>query len=350
MNKSEAQSSILKLNTENNKLNPSVKIIFYEIDLTDLALDLSIITNGEVNSNPDSNIIRLHNNFKLFSKNLIWQGKTYHVAPIQEEGFEVNSTGTAPTPKLSISVEDDSGAEPVLAKIKTKIRDLNGLIGAKLTRKSTFVKYLDSENFIEIEPPEDFDPDPNAHFPDDVFYFDRKSKESKNIIEYEFSSLLDLKSAKLPNRIVSATKCPFQYRGAGCLYEYKSRRVTSQHGNILESTLPEVAVSVANDKNERIMDILKNQTGFTSTTTITDRGQWQKNVTYSLADQVYIPKNGIKYYFVCKKSNTNISPPNQTYWITDSCAKDPTGCGLRWRLKGTGFLRTGAFVSASRIA
>lgn len=350
MNKSEAQESIKKITSESHKLDPSCKVIFYEIDITDLALDLSIVTDGEVSSNPNSNIIRLHNNYKLFSKNITWQGNTYIVAPIQEEGFEVSSTGTLPSPKISISIEENSGAEPILGKLRNKIDEINGLIGAKLTRKSTFVKYLDSDNFIDIDPPENFDPDPNAYFPDDIFYFNQKTRESKSVIEFELKSILDLRQLKLPNRIVSANQCPFMYRGAGCLYEYNARRNTAQHGTTSESTLPLSAPSIANDKNEKVLDVLKNKTGYTSQTSIKDRGKWRKGITYSLGDQVYITKGTINYYFVCIVENTNNAPPNKTYWFSDVCAKDLKGCGLRWKNKGQGLLRFGGFPSVNTLS
>lgn len=350
MNKSEAQQSIKKINNESGKLNPSAKIIFYEIDATDLALDLSIVTDGEVNSDPNSNILRFHNNYKLFSKNLIWQGDIYNVAPIAEDGFEINSTGTSPQPKLSISIEENSGLEPLLGKLRNKIDQLNGLVGAKVTRKSTFVKYLDGQNFIDILPPEDFDPDPNAYFPDDVFYIDRKSKDSKNIIELELTSLIDLKGLKLPNSIVSATKCRFNYRGAGCLYEYNSRRNVHQHGSTSESKLPNSAISVTNDRNELITDILKNKTGHTATTSIKDRGEWKKGLTYNLGDQVFITKSNINYYFVCSADALNIPPPNSTYWIADQCSGTTRGCQFRWGRINQGFLRIGSFAGTDKIS
>lgn len=348
MNKSQSQTSVQKVYSESSKLNPSTKITFFEIDITDLALDMSIVTDGEVSSDPDGNIIRLHNNYKLFSKNLVWQGNVYNVAPIAEDGFEINSVGKAPTPKISISIEENSGAEPILGKLRNKIDDINGLIGAKLTKKTTFLKHLDSENFLDMGFPQDYDEDSNAHFPDEVFYFERKTKESKNVIEFELSSLLDFKNTKLPNRIVSANRCPFCYRGAGCLYEYNSRRVTAEHGNTSESTLPDAAPSVANDRDERILDILKNLSGYTTYTSIKDRGKWQKGITYSMGDQVYIIRGNIKYYFVAKQSALDKAPPSKDFWIADNCSKSIKGCNLRWGGKNFGYLRYGGFPSVAQ--
>ena len=84
--------------------------------------------------------------------------------------------------------------------LKYAIRDLDSLVGAKLTRTRTFAKYLDCQNFYSdcsnlitgtgsellsntAPAPEGFDPDPNAYFPPDIYYIDRKSGENKNTVE-----------------------------------------------------------------------------------------------------------------------------------------------------------------------
>lgn len=348
MNKSQARTSTQKVFTENAKLSPSAKINLYEIDITELAQWMNIVTDGEISSDPDANVIRLHNNFKLFSKNIIWQGNTYIAAPLKEEGFELNSTGTAPTPKISVSIEENSGLEPVLGKLRNKINKVNGLIGAKFTKRATFIKHLDAANFHDIGFPVDYDEDPNAYFPDEIFYFERKTAESKNIIEFQLSTLLDLKNLKLPSRLVSASRCQFCYRGAGCLYEYNSRR-TAIHGTASESTLPSTAPSAANDKNEKILDILNGLAGYTQFTSLKDRGKWEKGITYNIGDQIHIIRNNLRYYFIAKQNALNVDPPHPDFWIADICSKSIAGCNLRWGQKGTGYLRTSAFVSVNKV-
>ncbi|SVD39832.1 uncharacterized protein METZ01_LOCUS392686, partial [marine metagenome] len=48
----------------------------------------------------NSNVLRFHNNIKVFNSYIIWQGKTYYPAPIQAEGFDISSRGTLPTPVM----------------------------------------------------------------------------------------------------------------------------------------------------------------------------------------------------------------------------------------------------------
>ena len=76
---------------------------------------------------------------------------------------------------MSISIDPEGLSQETQNRvifIKTAIRDLDDLVGSKVTRIRTFVKYIDSENFFEsdgttllsntVKPPKGFDPDPNA--------------------------------------------------------------------------------------------------------------------------------------------------------------------------------------------
>ena len=59
------------------------------------------------------------------------------------------------------------------------------------------------------------------------------------------------------------------------------------------------------------------------------------NDGYKIGDYVYILKDKIKYYFVCKEPNGTptvplVTPPNKTYWVADECSKSLTGCRKRW--------------------
>ena len=42
-----------------------------------------------------------------------------------------------------------------------------------------------------VKPPKGFDPDPNAQFPPDVYFVDRKSAETANVLELELASPFD---------------------------------------------------------------------------------------------------------------------------------------------------------------
>jgi lambda family phage minor tail protein L len=137
---------------------------------------------------------------------VVWQGNAYQPWPIQARGFDKSATGRLPRPTLTMS-----NVNGIIGAIA---RDYNDLLGAKLIRKRTFVKYLDAGNF-----PGNANPtaDPNAAFPDDVFYVDQKTTENRHVIEFALAAKMDLAGVSIPLRVVAQT-CAWQYRGEGCGY------------------------------------------------------------------------------------------------------------------------------------
>lgn len=69
-----------------------------------------------------------------------WQGQEYDAWPVQGEGFE-RTSDQQPTPKFRVGNVDRS--------ITILCQALDDLVGATLTRRRTFAKYLDSVNFPE---------------------------------------------------------------------------------------------------------------------------------------------------------------------------------------------------------
>jgi len=334
---------------ELNNLTPSAIITLFEIDLTS-ALDAKSIpdlssakTQTGFNQATPDNTLRFHNNIKVFDSTIIWQGNTYIPAPIQATGFENSSRGTLPTPILSISSQSETGTDQ-LALLRYEILKLGDIIGAKVTRRRTFAKYLDWDNFQAAtaesrlaELPDGYEPDPNAELPRDIYYIERKTAENKNTIQYQLSSILDLEGIKIPRRTIISDKCNWHYRGPGCWYQH--REGTEDPIPILEKAdlrtgdinLPTDAPPVANDKDERIAGLLDTDQRIVNSAGV---GEWNPDYGYAKTQFVYITKDKIKYYFVAKTSvPTNTPPPNSTYWIADECSKTLNGCRLRW---GTG--------------
>ena len=359
----QARSSIKSLVFELSNLTPSAIVTLFEIDLTSILEAKSIpdlsaakVQTGFNEATPN-NILRFHNNIKVFNSTIKWQGNTYIPAPIQATGFENSSRGTLPTPILSISSQSETGTDQ-LALLRYEILKLGDIIGAKVTRRRTFAKYLDWDNFQAVtsesrlaELPDGYEPDPNAELPRDIYFIERKTAENKNSIQYQLSSILDLEGIKVPRRTIISDKCNWHYRGPGCWYQHQEvgedpvpilQKADLRTGDV---TLPGNAPPVANDKDERIAGLLnsdKNQltTGFNS--------KWLPDTTYKRNSYVYIIKDKIKYYFVSKGGPkaqldpsatgynsedpvpVDTSPPNSTYWIADECSKTLNGCRLRW--------------------
>ncbi len=357
MNKTQAQSSVQKVQNEIFSLNPSALVTLFEIDLTNLIFDMGLGSATDLDIGEET-VFRFHGNFKLTNSNIVWQGNTFYAAPIYAEGFESNIRGTLPQPKLSISVNDS--AVSALTTLKEKIYVLNDIVGARVTRIRTFARFLDSQNFIGMDPPPGFDPDPYAELSRDVYYVDRKLRENKFTLEYELGSILDVEGVQLPGRLMLAERCPFTYRGEGCLYEYNSRRVLSIHGSESRATLPTSAPPVATELDKKISEILG--------VNIVDKGEYDKNAYYTKGDSVYILRSGIKYYFVARANNPadavgagasghsglgiftqSFPPPNRKYWILDACSKTIFGCKCRYSTINNGRLPFGGFPGANKI-
>lgn len=141
-------------------------------------------------------------------KNLdvVYGGQTFARLPVEATGFERSGDAKQPRPKLR--------AANVTGLLGALLKELDDLIGAKLTRKRTFVKYLDAVNFNGGNALAD----PNARFGDEIWFVDRKSSENGIFIEFELASALDLSGVKLPSRKVVQNVCPWLYRGAECGY------------------------------------------------------------------------------------------------------------------------------------
>ena len=79
--------------------------------------------------------------------------------------------------------------------VKYEIRKIGDIVGAKVTRKRTFAKYLDPSNWGNTEAqlgkesntlPNGFEPDPFAYLPSDIYFIERKQTENKTIITYNY--------------------------------------------------------------------------------------------------------------------------------------------------------------------
>ena len=137
---------------------------------------------------------------------VVWQGVEYAPLPIEAEGFELTTKGTLPRPKIRVA--NVSGVFSALAL------EMDDLVGAKVTRKRTFAKYLDAVNF----PGGNASADPNQFLPEELWFVEAKAAENRHIVEWELSSAFDLMGVKLPYRQVVQNSCAWQYRSPECGY------------------------------------------------------------------------------------------------------------------------------------
>lgn len=140
---------------------------------------------------------------------VVWAGNTYQRFPIEADGFEYTGQGQLPRPKVRVS--------NVLGTITAILTTLpSGLERAKVTRIRTLARYIDNVNFPAGNP---FGlPDPTAEFPREVFYIDRKTAETRDVIEFELAAAFDLQGVRAPKRQCIANICQWKYRSVECGY------------------------------------------------------------------------------------------------------------------------------------
>ena len=176
------------------KINPSAIIELFE-----LRLDSTL--------HGSSDVYRFHAGVNAaVSGNIVFNGQTYTRIPIKADGFEYSNTGTLPRPTLSISNHDTTMTTLLLLVNATTAG--NDLGGAEVRRIRTLKKYLDGESAA----------DPNARWPEERWFVDRKASESRDQVTFELASKFDLAGQKIPKRQVIANVCQWKYRSSECSY------------------------------------------------------------------------------------------------------------------------------------
>jgi lambda family phage minor tail protein L len=177
--------------SEIQKLEPSAIITLFVLDAT----------------NVGGSVFNFHAGTNQLNGNVIWQGVEYQRFPVEASGFDKNGGGQLPRPKFR--------ASNYLSSISALLIEYGDLLGAKVTRKRTLMKYLDAVNFVGGVNPT---ADPTASFPDDIYFIDQKTAENRDVVEFELAAAIDLAGVQLPRRQVVQNVCPWIYRGSDCGY------------------------------------------------------------------------------------------------------------------------------------
>jgi lambda family phage minor tail protein L len=144
-----------------------------------------------------------------------WNTYEYWPFPIEAEGFSYSGKGTLPRPTVRVA-NPEGAITSILAEVNA-FNPGNDLIGAKFTRIRTLARFLDGANFTGGTNPYGT-PDPLSTMPDEVFYIDRKSLETRELVEFELVARYDLTGIRAPKR-QCLKRCGWIYRGDGCGYD-----------------------------------------------------------------------------------------------------------------------------------
>jgi lambda family phage minor tail protein L len=140
------------------------------------------------------------------SANITFASQAYTRQPIEANGFTYSTQGTLPRPTLTIG--NTGGVMTTLLLLVNDETTGNDLGGATVRRIRTLKKFLDGESTA----------DPNARFPTEIWYVDRKASENRNVVVFELASEFDLPNTLVPRRQLIGNICQWGYRSSECSY------------------------------------------------------------------------------------------------------------------------------------
>jgi len=173
-------------------INPSAIIELF-------SLQLSTAIHGT------NTIYRFHNGSNLDANGeIVWAGNSYLRFPVKAEGFAFQR-GQLPRPTLSIS---NLSSAPSISALLLTVNDTtpgNDLTGATVTRIRTLAKFLDASNFADGT---NATADNTAEFPQEIYYIDRKSGETRDVVSWELAAVFDLAGVRVPKRQCTRSEFP----------------------------------------------------------------------------------------------------------------------------------------------
>ncbi len=303
------------VNKELSKLAPSTQIELFELDTTG-------IDGNRLPSNQQ--LIRFHNFVSEGYYPIYFGSVKYSPIPVLFKNNETKGDGTSlPRPHLNVGNAD--------GMVSYFMSQADGLIGAKLTRRRTFARFLSGETWglaSNINPLGT--PDSEAVLSDDIFYIDKIVAENKQIVEFELASILELNKVKIPRRRMFATNCGFEYRNSsGCDYQ---------------------GIPVADAADKKF-----GAGGYGLT--LNDRGIWSSSSSYDSGDYVYIESPFFnedntqrkRFYYVCMVDGTigpETRPAISDNWKLEMCSRKINGCLCRFTANNLPF---GGFPALIRV-
>ena len=167
------------------KVNPSAIIELFTLTLDNTLHGATTVYRFHAGTNLNAN------------GKIVWAGNDYLRFPVQATGFAYQR-GQLPRPTLTVSNMGTPSISAILLTVNQTTAG-NDLTGAKVVRIRTMARFLDAANFSGSTNPFGT-PDPNAEFPQEIYYIDRKSAENREIVSWELAAVFDLAGIRSPKR------------------------------------------------------------------------------------------------------------------------------------------------------
>lgn len=137
----------------------------YSLDLTSLGGSVHYFTPGTLNESQ-----------------VTFNSIEYTPLPVKVEGMKWEGDGKMPRPTVTVS--------NITLALLAEVVAYDDFVGAKFTRTRTYAKYLDGEAGA----------DPDAAFPMDIFFVERKIRQNKYLLAFELKAAVDLENVYVPKR------------------------------------------------------------------------------------------------------------------------------------------------------
>lgn len=316
------------------KLNPTALVELFTLDLSSLGV---------------AQPINFYAGMSATGQSVKFKGETFVPFPVVAKGFEQRTQGALPRPTISFA--------NVNGYFSSLAIELDDIIGAKLTRRRTFARFLDDQwSDPNNEAPE---------FPPDTFTIVQKKTENKLLITFEMSSALDVDGIRLPRRQVLSQTCTFIYRsGVSC--NYSGCRVVSnlqgaiptlmtryrgswdgahkdyyQNDGVMFPEFEGTPLGVPTLYRMKAINLKASNANLAPSIDTAnwevdqiDYGQWNSGTVYPPKSVVWVLVKNIRYYYFQKHTEpvagAAFRPPNPIYWFADMCNRTALACKQRY--------------------
>ena len=167
------------------KVNPSAIIELFTLKLDNALHGATTVYRFHAGTNLDAN------------GKIVSAGNEYLRFPVEATGFAYQR-GQLPRPTLTVSNMGSLSISAILLTVNQTTAG-NDLTGAKVIRIRTMARFLDAANFSGATNPFGT-PDPNAEFPQEIYYIDRKKAENREVVSWELAAVFDLAGIRSPKR------------------------------------------------------------------------------------------------------------------------------------------------------
>lgn len=142
----------------------------------------------------NSGVLRFTPQLGRDGKPLSFGGETYFPHPVEVDGFARNAQGQFARPRMRVSNLNVAFTALIISG--------KDLVGCEMTRIRTFARFLDDGD----------QPDPNQHFPLEIYRIERKTAHTNAYVEWELASAIDVEGSLLPRRQIIRQYCDYTYR------------------------------------------------------------------------------------------------------------------------------------------